>query len=445
MKIKSSKKLEHTLFLGSMFICLLTSQATMVVDAIVGGSLLGANALPVVDLVLPLYDIFYSLVQLLGMGACTIASISLGQGNIEAVRRYFTGAIFSSLAVMILLCIAIYVFEGPLLNLLCGESNLRDWTSSYLSVMVPYFIFASLQIILVAFTAMAGRPILVMCCTLVQFIVNVACNLLLIKTIGLGIEALAYSSLFSTIIGILILLPFYFSKKCPFRIIRCPIGHLIDDIKINVKYGFGYFVAGLSYMIMLFAMNTFVLRALGEQMLYYWSIVIMIYLTADYASTAASETTVSLGGRYLGARDIEAAKMVYKRSMYFILIWIGTILISIFALPEYTLPLFGANYETTHSLILPFLALAIPFIAGTCVVNLYLIRLVQIGCIGLYTILSTSLYIAVPALFIIFYLLLPGYEQYAFVALLPVQIFIALSAKVFSKKSYNSYSIESEQ
>jgi len=169
--VDSSVKKEHARYLWAMFVTVLASQATMVVDAAVGGNLLGADAVSAVDLVMPVYEFFYGLVMMLGMGGCTVASMCLGRGDVVAVRRHFTAAMVSSLLVMVLL----FVLAGLLVNFM-------------------------------VFTSMAGRPMLMMSCAIVQFFLNVSCNLLLIKVAGLGIEALAYSSSFSCVVALLMLI-----------------------------------------------------------------------------------------------------------------------------------------------------------------------------------------------------------------------------------------------
>ncbi len=422
-------KLEHARYLGSIFVCVIASQATMVVDAAVGGNLLGADAVSVVELVMPVYELFYALTMLFGMGACTLASLALGRGDAAAVRRHFTGAAVSSLAAMLLLGAAISVFSCPLTEFLCGNSGLRGLTQRYLFAMVPYFIVAGELVIGIMFTAMSGRPVLVMCSALGQFAVNLSCNLLLIKGFGLGIEALAYSSLLSATAGVVILLSAYCHKDCPFRIMKCSLARLLGTIGGNIRYGSGFIAVTLAYMIMAYAMNRLVLAFQGENALFFWSVVMMIYLTGDYAFLAAGETSLMLGGRCLGAGDEAGAKMVYDRSLCFALAWIGAILVAVFVFPRLILPWFGAADAAGYHELIPVVMLAIPFIVGTSTTSLCLVRLVPKGKIGLYSMLSVVLFLAVPGLFGLFYLLRPGGEKYAFLALLPVQMLIILRAR----------------
>jgi len=406
---------EHARYQGSMFVTVLASQATMVVDAAVGGNLLGADAVSAVDLVMPVYDIFFALVSMLGMGGCTVASMCFGRGDVVAVRRHFSAAVSSLLVVMVLLGVGILVFRDGVVRMLCGGINLEEasgvggssvlvsMTRDYLVAIVPFFVMAGMSQVFMIFTSMAGRPMLMMWCAIVQFCVNVSCNLLLIKVAGLGIEALAYSSAFSCVVTLLILLPYYLSDDCPFRMIICDFREGVSAVGGNIRYGVGFLVVNMAYSVMVFSMNSLVLRYSGEHGLFFWSLVLMIYLTGDYASSSAQETSLMLGGRLLGAGRKADARMVYNRSLLFALGWILLILAAIFAFPRLVLPLFGAAEVGVYPDLLRVIACAAPFVVGVILGNLLLIRLVQRGKVVLYILLSCLMYLCVPLGYYIFH------------------------------------------
>lgn len=394
--INQSLTKEHARYLGAMFITVLTSQATMVVDAAVGGNLLGADAVSAVDLVMPVYEVFYSLVMMLGLGGCTVASMCLGRGDVTAVRRHFTAAVTSSLVVMVLLGAGILLFKEGVVRMLCGDSYLCGLTCDYLLAMVPYFILAGLSIIFMLFTSMAGRPVLMMCGAIVQFCINLLCNLLLIKVANLGIEALAYSSALSCIATMLILLPYYLSKECPFRMIRCGFGEFAKVLGDNIRYGVGFMIVEMAYTVMAYSMNSLVLEHSGEQALFFWSVVLMIYQVGSYASASAEDTSLLLGGRLFGAGRNKEARMVYNRSLLFALGWILLILAAIFVSPRLALPLFGAADAQVYPPLQRVIAWSAPIVVGMLLGNMLLIRFVQHGKVVLYMVFSCLMYLAVP-------------------------------------------------
>jgi len=392
----SEIKKELARYLWAMFVTVLSSQATMVVDAAVGGNLLGADAVSAVDLVMPVNELFYALVMMLGMGACTVSSMCLGRGDVGAVRRHFTAAIVSSLLVMLLMGAGIWVLRDRIVEFLCGDSYLREFTGDYLVALVPFFIINGLSIIFMIFTSMAGRPMLMMCCAIVQFALNVSLNFLLIKLLGMGIEALAYSSAISCAVSVLLLLPYCLRKDCPFRMLRCAFRELVPALGENIRYGVGFFVVDMAYVLMAYAMNSLILNFSGERGLYLWSVVLMIYLAACFASSSAQETSLMLGGRLFGCGRKVEARMVYNRSVLFVLGWMALILVAVFAFPRFALPLFGAAQVDLYPELLRVIACAAPFVVGVILGNLFLVRLVQRGKIVKYIVFSCLMYLAVP-------------------------------------------------
>jgi len=301
---------------------------------------------------------------------------------------------------MAVLGAVILLFQDQAVRVLCGDSYLSGLTRGYLLAMVPYFVLAALSVVFMLFTSMAGRPTLMMCCAIVQFGVNVSCNLLLIKVAGLGIEALAYSSAFSCVVTLMMLMPYYLSESCPFRMVRCRFSELGSALAGNVRYGVGFMVVSIAYAAMAFSMNSLVLSHSGEQGLFFWSVVLMIYITGDYASSSAQETSLMLGGRLLGAGRKAEAKIVYNRSLLFALGWISLILVAVFAFPRAALPLFGATQAQVYPSLLKVIACAAPFVVGMILGNLLLIRLIPRGKVAWYIALSCLIYLAVPLVYL---------------------------------------------
>lgn len=425
---------EHARYFGAVFVTILASQATMIVDAIIGGSLLGADVVSVVDLVIPVNEVLYAVSLLLGMGACTAASVAFGRNDIDAVRRHFTAAIVSASFVFALMAASIYFGRNTLVDLLCGDSYLKDYTLRYLTAMVPFFAISGLALILKTFTSMTGRPQLVMYCALILFVINISCNFLFIKVAGLGIESLAYSSTISIIAAILFLLPNYLNKNCAFRMTRCPLRQLLHTTKQNMHYGVGLLTGDVAYIIFSFVMNIIVLRCMGEQNLFCWSVVMMLFLTCDYAAAAAQETSLFLGGRFIGSGQNENVRLIYRRSLNFAVIWMVLCLLIVFILPYKILPLLGASDAVINSNLTTIIALTIPVTFGINIANIYLVRLIQNGGVKQYLLLSSLLYLSVPLIFWCFNLIVPNHEWYSFIALIPIQLGLLFTAK----KIYNS-------
>jgi len=418
------KKSEYYIFLGSLFVTVLAGYATMIVDAAVGGRYLGEDAVSAVNLLIPVNEMFYAVGLLLGTGANTVAALALGRGDTLAVRKYFTVGLVSLCIAMALGLILVLCFGEPIAWILSEGGQLYDYTLSYLSSIVVFSAFNGVFLIFKLFTAMTGRPRLVMFCALCQLTVNVICDILFVKTFGLGIKGLAYSSIFAVLVGLGIIVFYCVRRDCPFRIVWMDGRDFLSVLKSNVRYGLGYISIEAVYILFSFLMNALVLRFTGESGLFCWSVAVLICLVGCYAVGAAQETCISLGGKYLGLSDKSSASSIYKRSFVFVTLWMVAVLASVFAFPDSVLPFLGVR--DSDASLMKVLLCVIPYIFGTNFCNLAFIAHLQNGHIIRYIVLSTVLYLSVPILFVVAHCVVPGNEWYGITCVAFIQMALLL-------------------
>jgi len=415
---------EHARFLGAVFVATVTSHASSVVDTAVGGYLLGDNVVSAVNLVRPIEEVFYGLSLLLGMGGCTAASFAFGNRDAKQVRSHFTAAILSAATVFVSLAMFLLLMRDRVVDFLCGDSYLWDYTNRYLVSVTPWFVFGNLIGIVNQFVAMTGKPHLSMYASIAYFASNAAFDYLLVGVFGYGIGGLGCSSLISSLVGLLILLPYWL--KSPLRFIHNPIRQMMRNIRSNVHYGVGLMTGEISYILFIFLMNTLTLKYLGEKGLFCWSVVVMIFLVCDFASAASQETCLSLGGRYIGAGRPDFANIVFRRSTAFTAAWTVLCAGLTLALPGHLLPLLGAADSSDHHMLVTVIALTVPVTVGLNLVTLHIARLIIENRVKRFTVLVTVLYLSVPLFFFMFHCILPGQEWWGIMALIPLQLILSI-------------------
>lgn len=421
MKRDLSIKQEHARFLGALFITTVASHTSSMMDAAIGGYYLGENVVSSINLVLPIEEIFYSLTLLLGLGACTAAAKAFGEGETERVRKHFTAALVSALTLFCTLAAVLFIMRESVLDILCGESYLREETGRYLISILLWFIISNVDTIMCEFVAMTGKPVLVAYCTLAYFCTKLLINWLFVGIFSFGIEGLGYASLISSLITLAILLSYCLSEKSPLRFIRSSFRQIASFTRTNIHYGKGLMAVEVSYILFSFAMNTLVLRYMGEKGFFCWSIVMMLFLVGDFAAAAAQETCLSLGGKYLGAGEEKNISIIFGRSMLFSALWIFLSFALVYVLPDFVLPLLGAPDHSNYAMLQSVIAMTITVTAGINLINLYLVRLVLQDHIRLFTRLIILLYLSVPLFFIVAHYVIPGHEWWGIVALAPIQ------------------------
>ena len=98
-----------------------------------------------VSLAGPLFGVISSFNTLLGFGACTAASIALGEGAARGIRRYSSFCLYTSILLGVMIAVLMLIFTNPILSLLGANEETAGYASSYLRILAvgaPFMIAA---------------------------------------------------------------------------------------------------------------------------------------------------------------------------------------------------------------------------------------------------------------------------------------------------------------
>ena len=109
-------------------------------DTIMIGKGLGSVAMAALNIALPIYNIFFGLGLLFGVGGSVLMSIYRGRGEKEKADAYFTAAFLMNLAVWLILLIFCVLFMEDLAWILGGTEE----TMPYIMEYIPYIIWGCL-------------------------------------------------------------------------------------------------------------------------------------------------------------------------------------------------------------------------------------------------------------------------------------------------------------
>ncbi len=150
-----------------------------------------------VSLAGPLFGAISAFNTLLGFGACTAASMALGNGDRQSIRQYSSFCLYASLMLGCLLLLAVWGLTAPLLSLLGANAETAAYTSAYLRIFAlgtPFMIAGgSLGSLLRADGESKGAVI----SSLIGTGINIALDPLFISGLGWGASGAAWA----TVIG----------------------------------------------------------------------------------------------------------------------------------------------------------------------------------------------------------------------------------------------------
>lgn len=178
-----------------------------IIDGIVLGNFIGANALASVSLILPCYSFMAAVAVITGVGCQTLISIRLGernrQGANDALRSAFVFLIFFSVVVSIFT----YIFAPQIARMLGANDVLVDGSVSYLRAIIPFFPIIVAMFFSDYVIKSIGKPVYSMVVMTTTVIINIGLDLLFVAVMDMGISGAGLATGIAFTVGALCNLP----------------------------------------------------------------------------------------------------------------------------------------------------------------------------------------------------------------------------------------------
>lgn len=239
---------------------------------------LGTQGLAALNLAIPVYNFVYGAGLLLGMGGATRYAVCKSRGDARGADEAF-GYALGMAAVCSAVGMLLGAFASGRLTALLGASgDVAGMTQTYLQVMLlfsPAFIFNG---VLVCFVRNDGNPRLAMLSTVIGSFSNIVLDYVFIFPLGMGMFGAIFATGLSPVLGILVLLPHWFSPRRGFHARRLhPNAGVAGTI---VWLGLPAYLAQLSSGVVMITFNSIILRLEGSTGVAAYGVVANISLVA---------------------------------------------------------------------------------------------------------------------------------------------------------------------
>lgn len=180
-------------------------------DTIIIGKRLGGVALAALNIALPIYNIFFGLGLLCGVGGSVLMSICRGKGKKEEGNTFFTTALLLNLA-LFLICLTVCVlFMEEIAVLLGGTPETMPYIMDYIPPIIwgmgTYFFSSFLQ----TFIRNDGAPKLAMNGVIAGGVTNIVLDYLFVYPMDMGMQGAALATVIGSALTVLILCTHFFS------------------------------------------------------------------------------------------------------------------------------------------------------------------------------------------------------------------------------------------
>ncbi len=273
---------------------------------------LGVNGMASLNLAIPVYNFIYGAGLMLGMGGCTKFSICKSQNDKRKMDEIFTiTLIFGVLLSVVFVALGVFLPDKLAIALKAGKDlEVLAMTTTYLRwllIFAPAFIVNQ---ILLCFIRNDGKPRLVMVAMLVGSFSNIVLDYVFIFPMNMGMFGAIFATGLSPIISILVMAPYWLSKKKEFHIIKMKWDWNI--IKQDIAIGFSSFVAQISAGIVMIIFNILILKIEGNVGVAAYGVIANIALVVVGIYTGLAQGIQPLVSKGYGSGDKKYIKAVYR-------------------------------------------------------------------------------------------------------------------------------------
>lgn len=231
-------------------------------DTIIIGKGIGIDAMAALNIVLPLFNIFFGNGLLFGVGGSVLMAIARGRGDAKAGECYFTVATILNFVTCILYTILLWIFMEPIAKFLGATEVTMPYIRNYAPYVIAGLSVFAFSTFLQTFVRNDGAPKLAMIAVVTGGISNVFLDILFVYPLDMGMAGAAIASVIGSGITVFILLFHFASQSNGLRFSLH--GFSISYVKNIFANGFTSFLVEITSGIVMFVFNIEILKVVGD-------------------------------------------------------------------------------------------------------------------------------------------------------------------------------------
>lgn len=337
----------------------LVTSIYILADTIIIGKGVGSEGIAALNLLLPLFALFFGTGLLFGVGGGVLMSVANGSGDHRGANTYFTNAVFGAAVVALIYMILGTIFLEPIAYILGSTENsigLVTEYGKYLIMGAPIFVCSSL---LQALVRNDQAPKKAMIAVIAGGITNIILDCVFIYGLGMGMKGGAIATVIGSIVSVVILLTHFKSSMNTMRWIKGTVG--IGIIGKIFQSGLSSFLIEIASGLVIFFFNLQLLNYIGDIGVVVYSIVANSALVALSLFNGVAQGTQPIIATNFGGEQMGRVLQVRRLGVLATTI-IGIVLFAIgFLFPEMIVRVF--IYPTPEVIELATTAIRIYFIA----------------------------------------------------------------------------------
>ena len=350
------------------------SQLAHTADSMIVGHVVGPDAVSAINLVLPLVEVLNCMGFLICFGANAMCAQAIGSHDMDRVARIFTSTILTVMTLGLAVSLGICLFSQQIVSFMSEEPRLNGMAYDYIHTYAMGGWLQMLSYGLCLFVATDGRPRMVTIAVVAGAVANIVVDIVTISILNMGVGGAAIGSLSMFTVNILILASYLRKPGSSYRL-KLPGKSIFGIFRANVREGAPITVSNSLMAITIMLINDIVLRYLGSDGLFIWSVCLQMLLLSYVFIDGVIESMFAIGGVLMGERDLKGLEILVKQALIVIAMLVAVVIVMMY-MPGLVGHLFGVTAGSELSLELDrvlriFALMLIPFAITQILLSTY--------------------------------------------------------------------------
>ena len=317
--LEANKLSDNDIFLKKVFnkhvfssmISMFGAMASVMANSIIAGKFFGAEGLAVMSIAAPIYSLFSTIGALAGVGGSILTSHALGSDNEKKANEIFTLSFFLSVGIYFVVAGICFIFLDRLVWFLGSSEEIFYAAYEYSEIYILLGFGTTIIYMPANFFKLIGKLKYLTTTFLGMAAANVILDIVFVKVFDMGIDGIAYGTVFSSIAATIFGMIFLVTGKNSFKFVR------IKDfgfVKKLLDLGTPSALNNLLNFFRLLIMNKIIVAEAGRLGLAAFSVFTSLEKFSLVILLGISQATAAFVGVFTKENDSVSIKRIEKRA-----------------------------------------------------------------------------------------------------------------------------------